>query len=128
MFRIAIGWIKALFPEFEFNWLAGEMRENLPKEMDFTLEATNAQRAIRNFEHTPHTSLYIPRVLGAQPRVLVMEFIRGGRVDDLAYLANHDIDRNMVSLELARVFGKMVHLDGFFHAVGPLCDDAQPRV
>jgi aarF domain-containing kinase len=91
------------------------MRENLPKELDFGLEAANAARAGDNFAHE-RTTLYIPGVLRAEPRLLVMEFIRGGRVDDLGYLAEHGIDRNAVALELARVFGKMVHLDGFFHA------------
>ena len=46
-----------------------------------------------------------------------MEFIRGGRVDDLQYLADHDIDRNTVSVELARIFSQMVHINGWFHAV-----------
>lgn len=46
-----------------------------------------------------------------------MEFIRGGRVDDLEYLAAHGIDRNKVSVELARIFAQMVHLNGWFHAV-----------
>lgn len=46
-----------------------------------------------------------------------MEFIRGGRPDDLTYLADHNIDRNAVALELARIFSQMVHLNGWFHAV-----------
>lgn len=52
------GWIKSLFPDFEFTWLGGEMRENLPKEMDFVHEARNAQRAIEDFQ-TITSSLYI---------------------------------------------------------------------
>lgn len=38
-------------------------------------------------------------------------------MDDLQYLADHDIDRNKVSLELARIFAQMVHINGWFHAV-----------
>ena len=53
-----IGWIKHWFPEFEFTWLADEMRQNLPKEMDFVHEASNAHRAIKDFENI-RTSLYI---------------------------------------------------------------------
>lgn len=53
----------------------------------------------------------------ARKRILVMEYIQGGRVDDLVYLADHNIDRNKVSLELARIFCQMVHINGFFHAV-----------
>lgn len=53
----------------------------------------------------------------AEKRVLVMEYIQGGRVDDLAFLANNNIDRNKVAIELARIFSRMVHLNGWFHAV-----------
>ncbi len=46
-----------------------------------------------------------------------MEYIQGGRVDDLLYLSDHNIDRNKVALELARIFCQMVHINGWFHAV-----------
>ncbi len=52
------GWIKHWFPEFEFTWLGNEMRENLPKEMDFAQEASNSARAEQDFEGV-RTSLYI---------------------------------------------------------------------
>jgi aarF domain-containing kinase len=116
MVQVTLGWIKYWFPEFEFTWLAGEMRENLPKEMDFTHEAVNAARAKADFAGI-RTSLYIPAVIYATNRVLIMEYVRGGRVDDLEYLAKYNIDRNKVSLELARIFSQMVYLNGFFHAV-----------
>lgn len=45
-----------------------------------------------------------------------MEFIEGARVDNLEYLAKYDIDRNKVSQEIARIFGQMVYVNGFFHA------------
>lgn len=62
------------------------MRENLPKEMNFVYEATNAARARDDFKDV-RTSLYIPEMIYATPRVLIMEFIGGGRVDDLGYRA-----------------------------------------
>ncbi|KAI0344865.1 ABC1-domain-containing protein [Trametopsis cervina] len=115
MVEFSLGWIKYWFPEFEFTWLAGEMRENLPKEIDFTHEAQNALLAEKDFENI-RTSLYIPKVIEAKKRILIMEYIRGGRPDDLQYLADNNIDRNAVSLELSRIFAQMVHLNGFFHA------------
>ncbi|KAA1474282.1 ABC1-domain-containing protein [Dentipellis sp. KUC8613] len=115
MVEVTLGWIKRWFPDFEFTWLGEEMRENLPKEMDFTHEARNAQRAAGDFKDM-RTSLYIPEVIEATKRVLVMEFIAGARVDDLEYLADHNIDRNKVSLELARIFSQMVYINGWFHA------------
>ncbi|KAN0132090.1 ABC1 family domain containing protein [Lactarius tabidus] len=115
MVELTLGWIKRWFPEFEFTWLGEEMRENLPKELDFTNEARNAKMASKNFKNSK-TSLYIPEVISADKRVLIMEFIEGARVDDLEYLAAHNIDRNKVSLELSRIFSQMVYIDGWFHA------------
>jgi aarF domain-containing kinase len=92
------------------------MKENLPKEMNFAHEASNAERAAKDFENI-QSSLYIPKVISATKRVLVMEYIEGGRVDDLGYLADHSIDRNKVAVELARIFNQMVFVNGWFHAV-----------
>ncbi|KAG6844706.1 hypothetical protein H0H87_004582 [Tephrocybe sp. NHM501043] len=115
MVETTLGWVKYWFPEFEFTWLGEEMRMNLPKEMNFTLEAQNSQRTIDDFKSL-ETSLYIPEVIIATKRVLIMEYIKGGRVDDLKYLANAHIDRNKVALELSRIFNQMVFVNGWFHA------------
>jgi len=115
MAEVTLGWIKYWFPEFEFTWLGEEMKQNLPKEMNFVHEASNAERAAKDFENI-RSSLYIPKVISATKRVLVMEYIEGGRVDDLGYLADHGIDRNKVAVELSRIFNQMVFVNGWFHA------------
>jgi aarF domain-containing kinase len=92
------------------------MRTNLPQEMDFVHEAENAARAAVDFKDV-RTSLYIPKVIVATRRVLIMEYIQGGRVDDLNYLADWNIDRNNVAIELSRIFSQMVFVNGWFHAV-----------
>jgi aarF domain-containing kinase len=81
-----LAWVERIFPEFEFNWLAEEMKQNLPLELDFRHEAENAARATGDFAKHRHTSLYIPEVFHATKRTMVMEFIEGARVDDLEYL------------------------------------------
>jgi aarF domain-containing kinase len=60
-------------------------------------------------------SLHILKVLSANKRVLIMEYIRGWRVDDLEFLDVHGIDRNEVAIELSTVFSQMVYLNGQFH-------------
>lgn len=115
--NFAIHVVKYIFPDFEFSWLGEEMNDMLPLEMDFTHEALNSQRCRQGFAHLRgKTSLYVPEVLWADRRCLVMEFIEGARIDNLAYLAKHGIDRNQVSQELSRIFSQMVYLNGFFHA------------
>ncbi|KAJ3896299.1 ABC1-domain-containing protein [Lentinula edodes] len=115
MVEVSLGWIKYWFPEFELTWLGEEMRINLPKEMDFVHEASNAAKTVHDFESI-RTSLYIPKVIFAKKRILVMEYIQGGRVDDLEYLAEANIDRNKVAVELSRIFNRMVFINGWFHA------------
>ncbi|GAC95908.1 hypothetical protein PHSY_003486 [Pseudozyma hubeiensis SY62] len=113
---VLVKWVKRLLPEFSFEWLADEMNENMPLEMDFRHEAQNAKRADDDFARYRTTSVYIPKVKYVFKRVMAMEFIDGRRPDDLRYLAQHDIDRNRVSQELSRVFSQMLYLHGFFHA------------
>ncbi|KAJ9122261.1 hypothetical protein QFC22_001681 [Naganishia vaughanmartiniae] len=84
---------------------------------DFAHEAWNAEKVEADFAHLKgKTSLYIPEVLWAEKRCLVMEYIEGARVDDLKYLKDHHIDRNQVSQELAKIFSQMVYINGYFHA------------
>jgi aarF domain-containing kinase len=76
----ALNWVKRVFPEFEFTWLGEEMRENLPKELDFIHEARNTERVRENFAKLHRTSLHIPEVVNATKRALIMEYIEGARV------------------------------------------------
>lgn len=112
---VMLRFVKWVFPEFEFTWLGEEMKENLPKEMDFRIEVANALRCSNEFSSLKSTTLKIPDVLWAKRRVLVMEYIHGGRFDDLEYLAEHNIDRNKASQELTRIFSQMLYLNGYFH-------------
>ncbi|KIY50358.1 ABC1-domain-containing protein [Fistulina hepatica ATCC 64428] len=113
--EIALGWIKYWFEDFEFTWLGEEMRASLPKELDFVNEARNGMQTAKDFAGM-RTSLHIPEIIAASKRVLVMEYIDGARIDDLAYLSNTGIDRNKVAVELARIFDQMVFVNGSFHA------------
>ncbi|KAJ7188203.1 ABC1 family-domain-containing protein [Mycena filopes] len=129
----SLRWIRYWLPDFEFFWLYDEMKTNLPigiylfvnaccdaqprPEMNFIKEAENANKTREDFRvRNLSTTLYIPEVISATKRVLVMEYIEGGRVDDLAYLAKAGINRNQVALEIAAIFNQMVLLNGWFHA------------
>jgi len=108
--------VKKIFPDFEFSWLGREMKTNLPLEMNFVHEASNAARIAHNFEPVPNSALYIPKVLSATKRTLVMEYIEGAKIDDREFLAMHAIQRNRVSQELCKIFSEQVYNHGWFHA------------
>lgn len=116
MVTILVHWVKRVFPDFSFEWLADEMNKNLPLELDFRHEAGNSRRCQEDFAQYKHTCVVFPRVPWVFRRVLAMEFVEGRRPDDLQYLDAHRIDRNRVSQELSKIFSQMLYIHGFFHA------------
>lgn len=113
---VLVHWVKRVFPDFAFDWLADEMNKNMPLELDFRHEAGNSARARNDFAQYKETCVYFPEVPWVFRRVMAMEFIEGARPDDLSYLAKHHINRNRVSQELSRIFAQMLYMHGFFHA------------
>ncbi|KAI9219924.1 ABC1 family-domain-containing protein [Blastocladiella britannica] len=107
--------VKWVFDDFEFDWLAHEMRDNLPLELDFMHEAANADRVRANFAGSKR-AIHVPEVYWADKRVMCMEFAPGRRIDDLEYLREHDINPAQVACELTRIFTDMIFDHGFLHA------------
>lgn len=105
--------LKYFFPEYDLEWLSSEVEISLPKELDFTCEAENARRTAAHFaQAAPQLPLLIPDVLWARKRLLVMACESGHRLDDLAYMDAHGIDRDEVSATLAHIFNEMIFGEG----------------
>jgi len=88
----------------------------LMNELDYLREGRNADRFRQNFADESH--LYIPRVYWeyTTSHVLVLEWIRGIKIDDIAALDAAGYDRKKIALHSARIIIKEVLEDGFFHA------------
>ncbi|KAJ9607720.1 hypothetical protein H2200_007798 [Cladophialophora chaetospira] len=100
--------LKRAFPDYDLEWLSNEMDFSIPQELDFVLEGDNATYARNYFERNTSFPLIIPKVMSATKRILVMECVTGSRVDNLAYLKEHNISRDEVSATLARIFNVMI--------------------
>jgi ubiquinone biosynthesis protein len=96
--------------------VATDFAFTLRNELDYRREGRNADRFRRNFANETH--LYIPHVYWeyTTQRVLVLERIRGIKIDDFAALDAAGYDRKRVALHSARIIIKEVLEDGFFHA------------
>jgi aarF domain-containing kinase len=105
--------IKRIFPEFDLEWLADETKLNLPRELDFRIEAANSKRFYGNHRH--HVELHVPEVYWATKRILCMEFIDGARVDDLEFMKKHGIDARSVARSLMDIFNESIFEYGFVH-------------
>lgn len=69
--------VKFFFPEFEFMWLAEEMKKNLPLELSFMQEGKNAEKISVLLSHFEW--LKIPRIHWkyTTDRVITMEYCKG---------------------------------------------------
>jgi len=101
---------------YDFVEITDDFASTLQGELDYRREGRNADRFRASFAHEPY--LYVPHVyweLGSG-RVLVLERIRGIKIDDIAALDAAGYDRHRVALHSARIIIKEVLEDGFFHA------------
>lgn len=75
-----------VFPEFQIDWLVKLTKKNLYKELDFKHEAENAEKLAWLFRG--YKWLKIPKVYWdyTTERVLVMELVNGGLVNDINYI------------------------------------------
>lgn len=95
--------------------LVEEFSRFIRRELDFKVEARNAWRFRENFRR--HPDVYIPKVYWelTTERMLVMEYVEGAKVNDLARIEAWGLDRREVARRGARAFFKQVMIDGFFH-------------
>lgn len=119
MTRTVFAIMDFLFPDYPMLWLSEELQESIYVELDFANEARNAIRTASYFkDYYDVTALRVPQVVWAKPRILVMEFLSGGRPDDLEFLDKHNISRSELSNCFAHIFNNMV----FTPNVGLHCD------
>lgn len=107
--------VARIFPEFKFLWLSEEMRENLPKELDFIMEGKNSEKLDNLLGHFKF--LKIPKVYWehSTKRVLTMEFYSGGKVDDRHYMVSNGININQVTKNLGKLYSEMIFVHGYVH-------------
>uniref|UniRef100_A0A481CI56 AarF domain-containing protein kinase 1 n=2 Tax=Sus scrofa TaxID=9823 RepID=A0A481CI56_PIG len=107
--------VKQLFPEFEFMWLVDEAKKNLPLELDFLNEGRNAEKVAQMLKHFDF--LKVPRIHWelSTKRVLLMEFVDGGQVNDRDYMERNKIDVNEISRHLGKMYSEMIFVNGFVH-------------
>uniref|UniRef100_T1HSR5 Protein kinase domain-containing protein n=1 Tax=Rhodnius prolixus TaxID=13249 RepID=T1HSR5_RHOPR len=105
-----------IFPEFKIKWLVDESKKNIPRELDFTEEAANTKKAKDMFKHFHW--LKVPDVYDdlSTKRVLTMEFVEGGQVNDVKYMINNGINPFEVSDKLGLLYAEMIFHKGYVHS------------
>ena len=115
----AVRWLK---PNVDYMWLVNEANDNLPRELDFLMEAENAQRCanllatrcpggVRDFIHVPEVLLD-----KSSHRVLTMEYINGVKVTDSKGIDTLKVPKKKLARVISRVFNVMIFRWGWVHA------------
>jgi len=93
-----------------------EFARTLEKEIDYKNEATNMERAARNFLDDPH--VYIPKVFRevTTSRILTTEFIDGIKISNTDALEAAGLDRKIITARGADLVLEQVFEHCFFHA------------
>lgn len=105
-----------VFPEFKMGWLIEESKKNLPIELDFLNEGKNAEKVGEMFKE--YKWLKVPKIYWefSTKRVLVMEYLEGGKVDDLQYIQKNEINPFEVANKLGQLYSNMIFRTGFVHS------------
>jgi ubiquinone biosynthesis protein len=110
--------IDAVFPEVRvYNpiGMVQDFAQQIRKELDFMRDARNAERMARNFRDVP--GIRFPKIYWeySSPRMLVMEFIDGVRIDNPEAIKALGVDPHGVGVRGFHAYLKMIFEDGFFH-------------
>ncbi len=102
--------------EFDLMPLVEELRTYVPRELNFVNEGRNAETVARQFKDRDDVG--VPRIHWelTTRRVLVMDFVEGIKITDLAALRAADLDPARVAEVLARAYCEQILNHGFFHA------------
>ena len=101
---------------YELTEIVEEFSRSLRLELDYTVEARNADKMRSYFERDD--TVVIPRVEWSltTARVLVMEYVEGVKLSDVRELEQSGFDPKLLAERALRAVFKQVLIDGFFHA------------
>ncbi len=102
--------------DFDLMPLVDELASYVPRELNFVNEGHNAETVARMF--AGRDDVAVPRIHWqlTTRRVLVMEFIDGIKITDVAGLRAAGLDTDQVARRLAEAYCEQILVHGFFHA------------
>lgn len=118
--EILVNLVKKVSPTADYSWLVEEAKENLPKELNFLHEASNAERCAHNIknESSLKGKVVVPKIdrTRTSPRVLTMDYIEGCKVTDKDGVKLVGAAPSSVATLLAKTFAAMIFKWGDVHA------------
>lgn len=117
--RIVIWFMKTFTPlskQINFTQLFGEMTETIGAELNFLQELQSGRAFADRFSEMDGIRFPVYFDDLSTRRVLVMEWIEGARITDLAFIEKHELDRHEIAERLFILFLEQILYGGQFHA------------
>ncbi len=101
---------------YRVHEIAKELSSAMRDELNFMIEAENADRLRRVLSNEPN--VYIPKIYWelSTPYVLTMERIEGTKITDYIHTSQDNSLRKKTAQQLAELFFKQIAIYGVFHA------------
>nr|GLL40320.1 putative ABC1 protein At2g40090 isoform X1 [Ipomoea trifida] len=117
---LVVNTLHRFFPDVDYRWLVDEVRESVPKELDFLVEAKNSVKCMDNFRKiSPHIAdyVYAPRVYWtlSTSKLLTMEFMDAAQINDVKTIQTLGIRPSDVAKLVSQAFAEMMFKHGFVH-------------
>jgi ubiquinone biosynthesis protein len=95
--------------------LVDEFARQIRQELDYRLEARNAQTFHQQFAGHPH--VHVPRVYWSytRARVLTLEFLAGTQLADIDHVSWSAEERRQLAYRVTETWMEMIFRHGFFH-------------
>ncbi|MDQ0232053.1 ABC1 kinase family protein [Metabacillus malikii] len=99
-----------------FNMLYKEMKHVIERELDFKQELASSLNFKERFED--NENYIVPNVFPSlcTSKILVMEWVDGAKITDIAFLQENEIDQNELAKKMIRLFLPQWLEAGLFHA------------
>eukprot|EP00468_Gymnochlora_sp_CCMP2014_P002340 CAMPEP_0167757500 /NCGR_PEP_ID=MMETSP0110_2-20121227/9960_1 /TAXON_ID=629695 /ORGANISM="Gymnochlora sp., Strain CCMP2014" /LENGTH=457 /DNA_ID=CAMNT_0007643697 /DNA_START=209 /DNA_END=1583 /DNA_ORIENTATION=+ len=109
--------IRVVHPEFGMQWLVDEMKEGIPKELNFIEEADNADKTRELLHEKFGDTVVIPRIYRdlSTSRVLTMSFEEGCKISEADEIKRQGNNPREVARLLSSAFSHLIFSHGFVH-------------
>jgi ubiquinone biosynthesis protein len=110
--------VETVFPEtrlYNPTGMVQDFAQQIVKELDFTRDASNAERMARNFRNVP--GIRFPKIYRefSSSHMLVMDFIEGVRIDNPEAILAMGQNPHDIGVRGFHAYLKMIFEDGFYH-------------
>ncbi|QHC03957.1 2-polyprenylphenol 6-hydroxylase [Anoxybacillus sp. PDR2] len=101
--------------QYQIGDMVEEFSQSLRAELDYTIEARNADKIFQQFKQDP--SIYVPKVFWeySSKKVLTMEYVEGIKLNELERLKESGYDLKHLAERLTKAILQQILREGFFH-------------